>query len=178
MPADVGLTGAVSMRMRPTLELQLEPNQLVFDGRSAKLRFTIMVVNSGNASARDVLVEVNMFNASPTQNQDISAFFEHPEARGERLAEIPAGRNVALASEVVIPVERMRVFELNGRQLFVPLIAFNALYSWVGGEGQTSASFMLGRNTGGEKMGPFHIELGPRVFRSVAAREQPLRVKR
>lgn len=177
MPApEAGLTGVVSMRMRPTIELRLEPNQLVFDGQSAIVRFTIRVTNSGNAPARDILVEANMFNASPTQDQEIGAFFKHPVAKGERLAEIPAGRSVALASEVMIPVDRMRVFDLNGRKLFVPLIAFNALYRWIGGEGQTSASFMLGRNTGGKKMGPFHIELGPRIFRSLAAREQPLRL--
>lgn len=173
-----GPSGLVSTRLRPMLALQLQPNQLVFDGRSAILRFAIEVANSGNAPARNVLVEAKMFNASPTQDQEIGAFFQHPVAQGERLAEIPAGRSVALASEVSIPADRMRVFELNGRKLFVPLIAFNALYEWIGGEGQTSASFMLGRQTGGEKMGPFHIELGPRIFRSVAAREQPLRVAR
>jgi hypothetical protein len=61
--------------------------------------------------------------------------------------------------------------------VFVPLIAFNALYRWGSGEGQTSASYLLGRDTKGEKMGPFRIDLGPRIFRSVAGRLLPTGIR-
>jgi hypothetical protein len=55
----------------------------------------------------------------------------------------------------------------------VPLIAMNALYRWSGGEGQTSVSYLLGRDIKGEKMAPFRLDLGPRLFRGVGARALP-----
>jgi len=60
----------------------------------------------------------------------------------------------------------------------VPLIAFNALYSWSGGEGQTSASYLLGRDTKSEKLAPFRLDLGPRIVRSVGARPLPIAVRK
>ena len=61
--------------------------------------------------------------------------------------------------------------------MFLPVIAFNALYGWGGGDGQTSATYLLGRDTKAEKLGPFRIDLGPRIFRSVAARLLPTALK-
>ena len=56
---------------------------------------------------------------------------------------------------------------LAGRKVFVPLIAFNALYDWSGGEGQTSAAYLVGRETNGDKLGPLRLDLGAREFRSL-----------
>ena len=46
------------------------------------------------------------------------------------------------------------------------------------GQGQTSASFLVGRNTNGEKMGPFRVDQGPKTFRGLAAHEHTLRVRK
>ena len=67
---------------------------------------------------------------------------------------------------------------MAGKQVFLPVMAFNALYGWGGGEGQTSATYLLGRDTRAEKLGPFRIDLGPRIFRGVAARLLPTGVRR
>jgi hypothetical protein len=53
------------------------------------------------------------------------------------------------------------------------VIAFNALYAWSGGEGQTSAAYLLGRASSADKMAPFRLDLGPRIFRGLAARVLP-----
>jgi hypothetical protein len=71
----------------------------------------------------------------------------------------------------------VQLFEVAGRQVFVPLIGFNILYRWGGGEGQTSNGFLLGRDTQGEKLAPFRIDLGPRVFRGLGARPLPQGVR-
>ena len=42
----------------------------------------------------------------------------------------------------------------------MPLIAFNALYEWGGGKGQTSAAYLVGRETEGEKLGPLRLDIG------------------
>ena len=75
-----------------------------------------------------------------------------------------------LRSQVVAPRDNVQVLEIGERQVCIPLIAFNALYRWSAGEGQTSAAYLLGRDTKGEKMAPFRLDLGPRVFRAVGAR--------
>ena len=72
----------------------------------------------------------------------------------------------------------MRIFEAGGRKVWVPLIGFNAGYRWSGGEGQSSASYLLGRNTNGEKMAPFWIDQGGRTFNGLGAREHNVRVRR
>jgi hypothetical protein len=37
---------------------------------------------------------------------------------------------------------------------------------------------MLGRDTMGEKLAPFRLELGPRIVRSVGARPLPIAVRK
>ena len=81
-------------------------------------------------------------------------------------------------STVQLNREQLRIFEVEGRSLFVPLVGFNAHYRWSGGEGQTSASYVVGRNTDGEKMAPFLVSQGPKSFRGLGAREHTLRVRK
>lgn len=142
------------------------------------VEFELELFNSGSAPARAVLVEATLFSAGPAQEQQIGAFIAKPAGNGERIVVIPPLKRLAVRTQVVAPREQIQVYELAGRQVFVPLIAFNALYSWSGGEGQTSVSYMLGRDTAGDKMGPFRIDLGPRIFRGVAARLLPSGVRK
>ena len=81
---------------------------------------------------------------------------------------------MTLRSQVVTPRENIQVLEIAERQVFIPLIAFNALYRWSASEGQTSASYLLGRDAKSAKMAPFRLDLGPRVFRGVGARLLPV----
>lgn len=59
----------------------------------------------------------------------------------------------------------------------MPLIAFNILYGWSRGNGQTSASFLVGRDTRGDKLAPFRLDLGPRLFRSLGQTPLPIAVR-
>ncbi|HEY8434962.1 MAG TPA: hypothetical protein VIK68_10175, partial [Sphingomicrobium sp.] len=92
---------------------------------------------------------------------------------GDRIVAIPPLKRVKIKTKVVAPREAVQAYELGGKQVFVPVIAFNALYQWSGGEGHTAASYMLGRDTEGEKLAPFRLDLGPRIFRGVASRLLP-----
>jgi hypothetical protein len=83
-----------------------------------------------------------------------------------------------MRTQVFATREQLQAYEVGGRQVFVPLIGFNALYTWSGGEGQTSASYLLGRDTKGDKMGPFRLDLGPHIFRSIAGRLLPVGVRK
>jgi hypothetical protein len=170
--------GIISTRLRPWLEIQFSPGRCVVEEDGATIQFDVEVYNSGTAPARDVLVEASMFNAGPEQDEEIGAFFAHPIAKGERIPAIPPLRTVSMQSAVSLTREQMRQYEIGGRRLFVPLIGFNALYSWSGGDGQTSASYLVGRDTKAEKMAPLRLDLGPRTFRGLGARQHNVGVRR
>lgn len=170
-------TGVVSTRIRPWLEIEFSPGRCVVQEDKATIQFDVAVYNSGSAPARDVLIEASMFNAGPAQDQEIGAFFAHPNAKGDRIPAIPPLKRVALKSAVSLTLEQMRQFEVAGKRIFVPLIGFNALYRWSGGDGQTSASYLVGRDTKSEKMAPLRLDLGPRIFRGLGARQHNLGVR-
>ena len=171
-------SGVISTRLRPWLEIEFSPSRCDVEDDKATIQFDVEVFNSGSAPARDVLIEASMFNAGPEQDQEIGAFFAHPVAKGNRIPAIPPLKRVALKSAVSLTREQMRQFEVGERRLFVPLIGFNALYSWSGGDGQTSASYLVGRDTKSEKMAPLRLDLGPRAFRSLDARQHNVGVRR
>jgi hypothetical protein len=176
-PPPPSIPGIVSTRIRPWIDIGFNPLRCVLDDEKATVEFEIELFNSGSAPARAVLVEASLFNAGAQQDRDIGAFFANPVGEGERIVVIPPLKRVGLRTQVVAPRAQIQAYELGGRQVFIPLIAFNALYRWGGGEGQTSSSYMLGRDTKGEKMGPFRLDLGPRIFRGVAARQLPTAVR-
>jgi hypothetical protein len=169
--------GLVTTSLRPWLDIEFSPGRCVIEDDKATIQFDVSVFNSGSAPARDVLIEASMFNAGPAQDQEISAFFAHPKTKGDRIPAIPPLKRVALKSNVSLTREQLRQFEVAGRKLFVPLVGVNALYRWGGGEGQTSASYVVGRDTQGEKMAPLRLDLGPRVFRGLGARPHDVRVR-
>jgi len=176
-PPPAAPVGIVSTRLRPWLDIEFHPLTAVIDDKGA-IEFEIIVYNSGSGPARDVLVEAALFNAGPDQDQVIGQFFERPAGPGDRIPVIPPLQRMEFRSTVQLNRDQLRIFEVEGRSLFVPLVGFNAHYRWSGGEGQTSASYVVGRNTDGEKMAPFLVSQGPKSFRGLGAREHTLRVRK
>jgi hypothetical protein len=155
----------------------MQPLRCIVEDSHVTIEFELELFNSGSAPARAVLVEATQFNAGPTQDQEIEAFFAKPVGEGDRIAGIEPLKRMTLRTQVVTSREHVQVLEVAGRQVFVPLIAFNALYRWSGGEGQTSVSYLFGRDTKSDKMAPFRLDLGPRVFRGLGARQLPTGVR-
>ena len=149
----------------------------VVDGGQATIEFELELFNSGSAPARAVLVEATLFNAGPNQDSEIGAFFANPVGEGERIISIAPLKRMVLRPKVTIAREQVQEFEVGGRKVFVPLIAFNALYRWSGGDGQSSIGYLVGRDTKSEKLAPFRLDLGPRVFRGLGARLLPTGVR-
>jgi hypothetical protein len=172
------IAGIVSTRLRPWLEIGFSPIGCLVEDHQVTIEFEIELLNSGSAPARGVLVEASLFNASNSQDQELETFFANPLAEGDRMAGIQPLKRVRITTKVVTKREHVQVYEVRGRKVFVPIIAFNALYGWRGGEGQTSASYLLGIDTKREKMAPFRVDLGPRLFSSLAARQLPTGVRR
>jgi hypothetical protein len=172
------IPGLVSTRLRPWIDFGFQPLRCIVDDKEITVEFELEILNSGNAPARAVLVEATLFNAGPNQDREIGAFFANPVGEGDRIAIIQPLKRTVVRPRVTIPRELVQVYEVGGRKVFVPLIAFNALYRWAGGEGQSSISFLLGRDTNGEKMAPIRLDLGPRVFRGLGSRPLPTGVRK
>lgn len=170
--------GIVSTRLRPVLEIEFTPQRAMVDDQKAAVAFELSVYNSGSGPARDVLLEASLFNAGPTQDQQIKLFFDNPVAKGDRIPMIAPHQRVTVNTAVFLPREQLRPIEVEGRPLLVPLIGFNVIYGWGRNSGQTSTSYLIGKRTDGEKLAPFRLDLGPRVFRNLEAREHELQLRK
>ena len=175
--AEEPLKGFVSTRLRPWIELGFHASRCTIENDKVTIEFEIEITNTGNAPARGVLVEARLVNAGPAQDSEIGQFFSNPVGQGERIDTIGPLKNVRIKSGIVTPLENVQIYEVGGRRVFVPLIAFNILYSWPRGTGQTSASYLVGRDTKSDKMAPFRLDLGPRLFRSLGQTALPIAVR-
>jgi len=165
--------GIVASRLRPSIEIGVQPLRCFANDEQVSVEFEIELFNAGTAPARAVLAEASLLNAGATQEQDLAKFFANPVGAGNRLDAIPPLRRITLKSQVVAPRAAIQEYAVGGRKAFVPVIAFNALYEWSGGKGQTSAAYLVGRETGREKLGPLHIDEGSREYYGLGAHELP-----
>lgn len=167
--------GVVGIQIRPWLNLEFRPAQAAATLTEAVVQFELLITNSGNAIARNVRIEARMFNAGVDQDREISDFFASPvdpQTRSRILA-IPPRSGARMRSRVAMPKESVREITVDGRRLFIPMVAINVVYEWGEGRtGQTSMSYLVGREpeTPSTKMGAFRLDLGPRVYRSVGQR--------
>ena len=169
--------GLVSTRLRPWLDLGFRPLNCTVDNDNVVIEFELELFNSGNSPARAILVEASYFNPGPEQDRQIERFFNHPVAEGGRAASLAPLKRMVIRNRLVTPRTQVQEYEVDGRKLFVPLIGFNALYRWSSGEGQTSASFMLGRKTGGDKMAPLRLDMGDQQFHALGDQPLPVAVR-
>ena len=173
----VATVGIVASRLRPAIELGFHPLRCQVDDDQVAIEFELELFNAGTAPARAVLAEASMLNAGASQEQDLDAFFSNPNGVGERLAVIQPMKRVSFRSQVVAPRNAVQEYELAGRKSFVPVIAFNALYEWSGGSAQSSAAYLVGRDTQQDKLGPLRLDQGAREFRELGARPLPSAVR-
>ncbi|MGI8931024.1 MAG: hypothetical protein ACR2FK_01395, partial [Sphingomicrobium sp.] len=171
--------GIVSTRLKPELNVEFVPDRAVVTDREVLLQFDVTIINSGSAPARDVLVEGKLVTAHAAQDVEIAGFFAAPAGQGDRMALIPPLGRVALKSAVRLPLDQLHSFEVDGRKLFVPLVALNILFRSGSGDGHASASYLVGRGGNDDaKLAPFRLDLGPRIFRGLSARPHSLGLQR
>jgi hypothetical protein len=167
----------VSTRLRPSIEIGFHPLRCVLDDEKVTFEFEFELLNSGKADARGVLVEASFFNASNEQDEVLTRFFQNPVGEGERIAVIEPAKHFSIRTKIETAREHVQTYKVGDREVFVPLIAFNSLYSWGSGEGQSSVAFLLGVDTNGSKMAPFRVDQGARAFGKVAAQPLPTFVR-
>jgi hypothetical protein len=179
---NVSTGDVVGVQIRPWLQLEFKPDRAAATLTEAAVQYELAISNVGNAVARNVRIEARMFNAGSEQEREIKAFFASSvdEGKSAQVLAIPPRKGARLRNVVAMPKEHVREINVQGRRLFIPLVAFNVIYEWGEGKsGQTSMSYLVGRepDTPSDKMGAFRLDLGPRVYRSVAQRPSEVAVQ-
>jgi hypothetical protein len=164
---------------RPWLELELKAERLSSTDVESVVNFDLEIVNNGQAPARNLRIDVKMFNAGTEQDKEIGAFFRTAGRENTKcsLPGIAPGTTGAIKGSVGLRRDEMKAVQLENRYLFIPMIAVNALYDYGDGQtGQTSKSYVVGRELEqpNAKMGAFRVDLGPRVWRTVGQRQHKL----
>jgi hypothetical protein len=164
---------------RPWLELSLKAERASATLTETIVSFELEIANTGKSAARNVRIDVKMFNAGAEQDSEIGAFFRTAgrETTKCHLSGVAAESIGVIQGQVTMPRDEMRAMVLDDKYLFVPVIAVNALYDWGDGRsGQTSKSYVVGRELQqpSEKMGAFRVDQGPRVWRTVGQRQHTL----
>ena len=145
------------------------------------VEFEMAIRNNGGSPARNIKLQAKLICSTPDQDKEIQAF--HRKKPGEHktlpVPDLQAGQELRLKGRVDIKREDLKALRVDQKLLFVPLVAVNAFYDWgTARSGQTSKSFLVGREKPepSDKMGPFRLDLGPRVYRTVGQR--PYKVER
>ena len=162
---------------RPWIELDIVPERAAATEAEVYVRYALTLTNKGDSDARNIRIDPRLFNAGA--EGEMMTFFQGPihDQSGSPQIVIAPGRTLKLNAQVAMPNAELREIELAGRRIFVPMVAINVAYDWTdGGTGRTSRSWLVGREaeTPTEKMGPFRLDLGPRIYRSVGRREARL----
>jgi hypothetical protein len=162
---------------RPWLERDIVPERAAATDSEVYVRYALTLTNRGDAEARNIRIDPRLFNAGA--EGEMMDFFQGTihELSGSPQILIAPGGTLKLNGQVAMPNSELREIELAGRRIFVPMVAINVAYDWTdGGTGRTSRSWLVGREaeTPSEKMGPFRLDLGPRIYRSVGRREARL----
>jgi LPXTG-motif cell wall-anchored protein len=165
--------------LRPWLELTLKAERASATLAETVVNFELEIANTGKSEARNLRIDVKMFNAGAEQDKEIGAFFRTAgrESTKLNLPGIGPESTGVISAQVAMPRDEMRAMVLEEKYLFVPVIAVNALYDWGEGRtGQTSKSYVVGRELQqpSDKMGAFRVDQGPRIWRTVGQRQHSL----
>ena len=163
--------GIVASSLRPWIDVELKPDRALVDDNGAAIAFNVTLVNSGSAPARDVSIEACLLNAGTRQDAELSEFYLRPKKSSDSIPVIAPMARVPLRTAVKIPREMIHEYEVEGRKLFMPMVAVSTCYRWSSGEGQTGASFLVGKGQDAEeRLAPLRIDQGNRSWQRLGAR--------
>ena len=163
--------GIVSTALRPWIDIDLIPDRAFLDDQGTAIAFDVTLFNSGSAAARDVIVEARLLNAGASQDEELGAFFAAAAETGDPIPQIAPYARIPLRSAVRLSRADIREYEIDGRKLFVPLVAISVRYRWSSGEGHSAAGFLIGQ--GGEdreKLAPLRLDKGDRSWKQLGVR--------
>lgn len=158
---------------RPWLEFEISPRRAGTNLTGVSVDFGLAVRNIGQAPARDVRLMAYLLTSSDDQEARLGALFETPVRKPIVAPFDLVADDVAEVSAITtLPFGEVNQVMLLGRPIVVPIVAVVATYDWgEAGQGMLARSFILGiRRPEGDRLAPFWLDRGPRMFDAVGYR--------
>jgi hypothetical protein len=178
-PTSAAQAGAVTSSLRPWIEVELEPSQALVNDEHAAIAFDVTLYNSGSAPARDVAIEACLINAGQQQDAQLTEFYKTAGQVADKIPAVAPMARITLKSAVRLSRSAVQEYEVEGRKLFMPMVAISSRYRWSSGEGQSAASFLVGKAANDSaKLAPLRLDQGSRGWKSLAARRYEKGIRR
>lgn len=154
---------------RPELDMRFVPDRAVLGMVNLTIKGELRIVNHGKAVARNLRLRTAAICANADQGALIAAFNnDEPGPEPDFIDNIRKGERISIAIEVSLPRTEIDSYIFEGRQICVPIIMADLVYSGMdaGSRDRVQIAAMIGReaNPPTTKMGPLRIDLGPRSF--------------
>lgn len=165
---------------RPRLEIGFTPRGAGVNGANAAVDYDLVVQNAGPIVAEGVQLRVELVTAGNTHDAELQARLDAPiEKPMIAPFTLAAGQARPIRAVAQLPRSAVNVVSVQGRPMFVPIVAIDLRYRWPGGEGQTAQSFVIGiAPREGERMRPFWLDVPPRMYDAVTARPHSVGARR
>lgn len=169
--------------LRPWLEIDFVPRRAGTNLTSATVDFELAIRNIGSVAANDVRVLVQLLTANPHQNAQLQTVFDRPTDQPIIAPFALEPHDTARINAVgTLAVDKINRLELEGRPMFVPIMAVRAVYNWAGNRGDrgsTANAYILGVGREGQgKMQPLWLDAGPRMADRITHRLHEIGVRR
>lgn len=174
--------------LRPWLEMEFTPQRAGTTLTEAMVEFHLDVRNIGSVPATDVRIMVQLLTANAQQNAQLSGVFALPTDHPVLVPFVLEPRDTASINAVgTLALDKIHRVDLQGRPMFVPILAIRAVYGWGGagpdpsvvGHGSTANAYILGIDRdGGDKMQPFWLDGGPRMADRITYRLHEIGIRR
>ena len=174
--------------LRPWLEMEFSPQRAGTTLTEAMVEFHLDVRNIGSVPATDVRIMVQLLTANAQQNTQLSGVFALPTDHPVLVPFVLEPRDTASINAVgTLALDKIHRVDLQGRPMFVPILAIRAVYAWGGagadpsavGHGSTASAYILGIDRdGSDKMQPFWLDGGPRMADRITYRLHEIGIRR
>ena len=171
-PASDGLI--VSTRLKPQLTIHFQPDRAVVTETDVMLQFDVVhhQLRLGPGPRRAGR-GVHGLRPCRTGRRKLAASSSSRLARATEWRRSSRSARISLKSAVRLPIAQLHSFD--GRGTDAVRAAGGVQYPRTAAMRQTSASFLVGRGTEtDEKLAPFRLDLGPRIFRGLSARSHSM----
>ena len=173
----------VAPALRPWLEIDFVAKRAGTNLTSATVDFELGVRNIGSVAAHDVRILVQLLTANPAQSAQLHAVFRRPV---DQPIMAPFGLDPLDTARInavgTLASDKINQIDLDGRTMFVPILAVRAVYGWAGNKGEqgtTANAYILGVDRDGqEKMEPLWLDNGPRMADRITHRLHEIGIRR
>lgn len=157
---------------QPQLALSLTPRRAGFNLVTATVEGELLVRNVGDTPVSAIRVGAALMEAGAGRESEVAGFFAQPVVRPVKPPfTLAPGEERRVRVVVAQGRDQIRGVPANGRAMFVPVVAINAVHGAGDAPGQAARAFAIGmERADNDRLVPFWLDLPPRMYDGLAAR--------